>query len=59
MSKSVSRAERKMIGTVADIARSSRVSAKPPSTSSPSPMSTSARSGSRVRNAASASGRLA
>ena len=48
-----------MIGTVADSARSSRVSAKPPSTSSPRPMSTSARSGSRVRNAASASGRFA
>ena len=47
MSKSESRAVRKMIGSAADSARSSRHSAKPPSTSAPRPMSMSARSGSR------------
>ena len=57
MSKSESRAERKMIGNVGDSARSSRHSVKPPSGSSPSPTSITARSGRRVRNAAMASGR--
>src|SRR5205085_407727 len=37
-SKSLSRAVRKMIGSAADIARSSRHSVKPPSGSSPRPM---------------------
>ena len=40
MSKSESRADRKMIGSVGDIARSSRHSVKPPSGSSPRPTST-------------------
>ena len=47
-----SRADRKMIGSVADSARSSRHSAKPPSISSPRPMSMIARSGRRVRKRA-------
>ena len=59
MSKSESRADRKMIGSVADIARRSRHSAKPPSISLARPMSMIARSGSRVESARMACGRSA
>ena len=51
MSKSQSRADRKMIGSAADSARSSRHSAKPPSTSAPRPMSMIASSGRRAASA--------
>jgi hypothetical protein len=51
MSKSESRAERKMIGSRLLAPRSSRQSSKPPSMSAPRPMSMIASSGSRVESA--------
>ena len=56
MSKSESRAVRKMIGKVADLARNSRHSSKPPSGSSPKPTSMMTSSGKRSAKARLASG---